>query len=347
MTDKTRKNRFQDIAVHAKVSTATVDRVLNERGGVSQKTVLKVLSSAKALGTKRILPSATRRPLIVEAVLSRSSSAYYDRLNKALQQVVKLIDLQVTIYRTHIDVGHPLKLAKYLKEISANRDGIILFAGDFPEVAEAINTVVNKTVVITISTDITNCDRHCYVGIDNFKAGKSAAKISEAMCRKGGKVLVITPEYLAKSQVERFKGFSQFFAEVGFSNKLVFFQRERKPNVDLENLFMTLEANSDTRVLYSPINDKFLELVIETGRHDEAIRSLAKIVHDLSSHSVECLATGLIDIVLDSNPLQQVFKAIEFIASHHGHTATLSASAVDFQLYTLENLPAREIFTEV
>ena len=83
MTGKIRKNRFQDIAVHAKVSTATVDRVLNERGGVSQKTVLKVLSSAKALGTKRILPSATRRPLIVEAVLSRSNSAYYDRLNKA------------------------------------------------------------------------------------------------------------------------------------------------------------------------------------------------------------------------------------------------------------------------
>ena len=242
---------------------------------------------------------------------------------------------------------NPSKLNKYLKEISANRDGIILFAGDFPEVAEAIKTVVNKTVVIIISTDITNCDRHCYIGIDDFKAGKSAAKISEAMCRKGGKVLVITPQYLAKSQVERFKGFSQFFAEVGFSNKLIFFQRKRKPNVDLENLFTTLEANSDTRVLYSPINDKFLELVIETGRHDEAVRSLAKIVHDLSSHSVECLATGLIDIVLDSNPLQQVFKAIEFIASHNGNTATLSVSAVDFQLYTLENLPAREFLTEV
>ena len=52
-------------------------------------------------------------------------------------------------------------------------------------------------------------------------------------------------------------------------NKLVFLQRKRKPNVDLEDLFKTLKANSDTRVLYSPINDKFLELVIETGRHDE------------------------------------------------------------------------------
>ena len=65
MNGKSRKGRFQDIAVHAKVSTATVDRVLNERGGVSQKTVLKVLSSTKALGTKRVLLLASRPPFIV------------------------------------------------------------------------------------------------------------------------------------------------------------------------------------------------------------------------------------------------------------------------------------------
>ena len=102
MRDKTRKYRFQDIALHAKVSTAIVDRVLNERGGVSQKTVLKVLASARALGTKRILPSQTRRQLVVEAILSRGRSAYYGRLNKALQDVAKLVDILDTIYRTHI-----------------------------------------------------------------------------------------------------------------------------------------------------------------------------------------------------------------------------------------------------
>ena len=37
MDGKAHKDRFQDIAVHAKVIKATVDRVLNERGGVSER----------------------------------------------------------------------------------------------------------------------------------------------------------------------------------------------------------------------------------------------------------------------------------------------------------------------
>ena len=95
MTRRRRNNRLEDIAIHAGVGIATVDRVLNERGGVSQKTVTRVLESARMLGARRILPSERRRHLVVEAVLSRSHSAYYDRLNKALQQVGKLMDLSL------------------------------------------------------------------------------------------------------------------------------------------------------------------------------------------------------------------------------------------------------------
>ena len=69
MARKPRNDRLEDIASHAGVGMATVDRVLNERGGVSQKTVAKVLVSAKALGARRILPSEGRRHLVIEAVL--------------------------------------------------------------------------------------------------------------------------------------------------------------------------------------------------------------------------------------------------------------------------------------
>jgi LacI family transcriptional regulator len=38
------------------VGVATVDRVLNERGGVSPQTTRKVLQAAREAGLKRILP---------------------------------------------------------------------------------------------------------------------------------------------------------------------------------------------------------------------------------------------------------------------------------------------------
>ncbi|AVD85562.1 LacI family DNA-binding transcriptional regulator [Pseudomonas sp. SWI6] len=47
-----------DVAQLAGVSLSTVDRVLNERGSVSDSKRRKVLQAAQVLGLKRLLPSA-------------------------------------------------------------------------------------------------------------------------------------------------------------------------------------------------------------------------------------------------------------------------------------------------
>ncbi len=44
------------------VGVATVDRVLNERGGVSPETTRRVLQAAREAGLKRILPEERRLP---------------------------------------------------------------------------------------------------------------------------------------------------------------------------------------------------------------------------------------------------------------------------------------------
>ena len=75
MTTLPRKVRLEDIAKHAGVGIATVDRVLNERGGVSERTVARVLNSARELGTKRVLPTGNRRQLSIEAVFALNETA--------------------------------------------------------------------------------------------------------------------------------------------------------------------------------------------------------------------------------------------------------------------------------
>ena len=55
------------------VGVATVDRVLNERGGVSPQTTRKVLQAAREAGLKRILPEEHRFPWQVEVFLSSNS----------------------------------------------------------------------------------------------------------------------------------------------------------------------------------------------------------------------------------------------------------------------------------
>ena len=339
MKKHSKKARLQDIAKHASVGLATVDRVLNERGGVSQKTINRVLESARQLGSKRILPTGNQRQLLIEAVFARNATAYSKRLNLSLTAVNKHVDYPVTIYRSHFDADDPDRLVSHLYATAERRDGIILFASDLPVIAKAIRDLVDKTFMVTISTDISESGRHCYVGINNVNAGRSAAKLSEAICRKGGRILVVEPGTSARSNLDRFTGFCEFFSERGIEHKLKLFTPPATNEEAAPELLASLSEQDDFRVLYGPANNKLLEALIESGQYEKSVKSMAKIVHDLSPYSEEHLRSGLIDMVIDSNPMQQAFGAVDFIARQYGYVTQTNNANIDFQFYTSENLP--------
>ncbi|MGC6519793.1 MAG: LacI family DNA-binding transcriptional regulator [Candidatus Puniceispirillaceae bacterium] len=345
MTSPPRKARLEDIAKHAGVGLATVDRVLNERGGVSERTTARVLDSARQLGTNRILPTGKRRSLSIEAIFARPASSYSKRLNHSLEAVNKLVDFPVTVYRTHIDANTPQRLISHLDSVAEQRDGIILFASDLPEIASAIGALADTTCIVTISTDISNSGRHCYVGIDNVNAGRSAAKLSEAICRKGGRVLVVETGIESRSNSERIGGFSQFFADRGIEDKLTLFSPHAAVEKAALNMLTILGERDDFRVLYGPANNDLLESLIDFCRYEDSFRSLAKIVHDLSINNVANLRSGVIDMIIDSNPMQQTFRAVDFIARKHGYDTGSAMEVVDFQLYTSENLPRTDFIS--
>ncbi len=92
-------------------------------------------------------------------------------------------------------------------------------------------------------------------------------------------------------------------------------------------------------MLYGPANNELLEALIESGQYEKSVKSMAKIVHDLSPYSEEYLRSGLIDMVIDSNPMQQAFGAVDFVARQYGYVTQTNTANIDFQFYTSENLP--------
>lgn len=61
--------RFDEIAVAAGVSVATVDRVLNERGSVSSTARERVVAAARQLGVGRILPELHHKLVRIDLLL--------------------------------------------------------------------------------------------------------------------------------------------------------------------------------------------------------------------------------------------------------------------------------------
>jgi LacI family transcriptional regulator len=82
-----------------------------------------------------------------------------------------------------------------------------------------------------------------------------------------------------------------------------------------------------------------LEMFIKSSRGETQHFDFVKIVHDLDSETITHLQSGLIDIVIDSNPARQVLRAIEIISAYHGMASNSISELVDFQIFTSDNIP--------
>ena len=87
-SENQRKPRVIDIALQAGVSTATVDRVLNERPGVRAKTIKKVLDAMDRLGAStarpKVIPSVPAG-LTIDVVLAQGAGFANDVLSADLK----------------------------------------------------------------------------------------------------------------------------------------------------------------------------------------------------------------------------------------------------------------------
>lgn len=94
------KPTFQDIARAAGVGPATVERVLNGRGGVRPDTSERVVLAARALGYPRVLPEAHRGLLRIEALMVRPETTFYRRLSRAFERIAATLDPLVVLHRS-------------------------------------------------------------------------------------------------------------------------------------------------------------------------------------------------------------------------------------------------------
>lgn len=187
MTSKRKSDRprIVEIAEAAQVSTATVDRVLNDRPGVREATRLRVQAVAVELGYifreqlsgegSRIvflLPDGTNRYLLNLAGLLESEQLEALRSGFRCEcHLVKRFDA--------------VAMAEAIRHHGSNASAIAVMALEHPLVREAVNEVVrNGCVVVTIITDITHCNRQAYVGLNNNAAGRTAAYLMSRFCKE-------------------------------------------------------------------------------------------------------------------------------------------------------------------
>jgi LacI family transcriptional regulator len=213
---------IDDVARTAGVSTATVDRVLHQRGGVRQATAHRVLNVAVELGylpQADLLASLQPRPMRLAFVLPAGTNRYLRLFADTINAPGDEVAASNVICRCHTIEGfNPKALAARLLLLGREHDGVAFMALEHPLVREAVHALHERGVfVLTLISDIANTPRATFVGMDNRAAGRTAGlllgRFIGSAPQPSGKVAIFAGSLSYRGHEEREMGFRHIVAE--------------------------------------------------------------------------------------------------------------------------------------
>lgn len=332
------KATLADIAARAGVGTATVERVLNGRGGVSPTTARKVIAAARDLDYPKRLPELYRGLLRIEVMLVRPDSTFFRRLARSLERIAATLDPYIQIHRSFVDETNPHAIAGHIRANALRRTGLILAVPNHPAIRDAVSACLSAGVpvihIVTRADDIAGE----LVSIDNYAAGRTAAMLMSRMQQKSGTVIALCNPIFQVHHA-RMRGFSDYFAEhprVGLDFAWTGFARDDADRA-CDLLHEALAAFPDLVGIYN------------TGAANGALSAFLRrrkragdiffVGHELTDRSAEALRDGVMSVVLDQAPEAQARRAIDLLLKEIGLLdVEVDRSPIRFVTVTAENL---------
>ncbi|WP_170842199.1 LacI family DNA-binding transcriptional regulator [Pacificibacter marinus] len=337
-----KKTSLEDIAKAANVSIATVDRVVNQRGGVSPKSEAKVLDWAARLNLDRKIFRTSLKSLRIAVLIPPVDNPFFAAVRDAF---VALDGSSNTAQiRSYIHTFDPVNMrdaARKIDQLSLEYDGIIVCCPDHPDTSAAATRASLRIPVVTLVNDLPRSGRLAYVGPDNRQIGRVAGELmGRFLGPQGGKVLVMLGHHRISGHQDR---------EMGFRS----ITRERFPNVEILDIAESDEDSTraaqiaqhalhnelDIRGIYnvSAGNYQIAQTLIKLGRSEEIVF----ITHELTTKRCELLKIGLLDAVIDQNPRMEARHAIDVLAHHFKRTEAYQVPDpfTPFEIFLRENCP--------
>lgn len=254
MNDDLRRPSIKQIAFAADLSTATVDRVLNNRPGVRVKTRQKVAEAIEALRSASVSEGAPDiRDLRLGFVLN-SSELVVAGYKALIPRMSAKLGLKFEPKILDIPPEDTERRATEIGRMASDLDGIILAARTSEAVVDQINAVVDMGVeVVCVSTDFPGTRRLCYVGMDQVVAGRLAARLIALGGDGEGKTIALHIGRSWRSEGEREIGFRSTLRDLSFQGRIVEMLTSSGTSQEAEELLRNMFENGHhIDAVYSP-----------------------------------------------------------------------------------------------
>jgi LacI family transcriptional regulator len=334
----TKKITFKHIAARAGVGTATVERVLNGRGGVKPQTVEKVIAAVRKLDYPRRLPERHRGVLRIEVILVRPESAFFATLSEAFARIAATLDPSIAVHRTFLDEADPLAIAAHIERPSLRRSALIIAVPEHAAIRAALAKVRREGVpVVQVVTRMAGLDAD-YVGIDNEAAGGMAGLLMSGLQKRAGTVIALCHSQVYAVHRERVRGFSEFLARqaeshLTFRHAAFTYDEDGAARARVRE---TLEAWPDPVGIYNAGGAN--AALCEALRRYAKGRNICVVGHELTKHSSLALKEGTMAAVIDQAPETQARRSLDIALAKLGLLESpVDRAPIRFITITAEN----------
>lgn len=333
----TRRPKVLEIALRAGVSTATVDRVLNGRGKVSEPTVDRVQSAIQFLRSSS-KPPKPRMDQVFDAILPARAGLSTEYLGFYLQKFAEARGFKLRC--SFVERMNPAALADRLMEcVKSGSAGIAFQALEHPIVKESVRELEKAEIpFVTLLSDLVGVKKRAYIGIDNRAAGRAAGLLMGRFCHRAGKIAVVLGGHLYRGHDER---------ELGFRSIV----RSEFSNLDVVDIIAGKDSADENfeRVTQCAKRHDLVGIYIVGGgiagvaRALDALKQTHKtcvIGHNLCSLTKRLLLDGSVDAVIHQDMAEIADSALEQITGDPEET-TLGSVEIPIEIVMRENLAGR------
>lgn len=333
----------QDLAEKAGVSVSTIDRIMNGRDKVRAGTAAKVLAAAEELQfyalpalRERLQVDRPRRKL--GFLLQQSHRTFYRMIAETIRTAAADLPEPVDVIIEHVDDLSPEAVAEQMLKMGDNVGALAVVTAEHARISSAIESLAARGVnTYGLISELTASCGTGYIGLDNWRVGRTAGWAVASMCKRPGRVGILVGNHRYRCQELNESGFRSYC-------------REHAPEFTLLEPVQTFEDNAIARDVTEQLLRREPDLValyvagggmpgaLQALRNSGRASSIVTVGNDMTEHT----RLGLIDNVVTmifAHPIQRL--AQEALAQMQRDLNTGNAPTkrfLNFEIFGPENI---------
>lgn len=311
-----KKITIKDIAKLAHVSAGTVDRVLHDRGKVSEVNRKKVEAVLKEINYEPNLIAKTlknnRLFRIVGIIPSTKTDEYWQKARQGLMtglQEFRSFGVDISICEYDINDSAAF-IAAFQEALNLDADGVLavpIFHDEAPEQFQLLDAA--DIPYMTFNTHLKELKPQSYIGQHLLQSGRLAAQLTLMHRKKSGAIAMIhVNEHPDKANHAREKeeGFKNYLNDIGIDLSLFHSISVDEGDSLHASLSTALEQIPNLSAVHVSTSKAFLINEVLKSKYPQCTLS----GYDLINENVALLRSHQIAFLIDQKPVEQAYQAV-------------------------------------